>query len=131
MTVVLLKQKGDKLPPEKKEGILIYDASETGIQSILIKKDVATIGRGSDSDIKTTVGSVSRKHCSLIKRDDGWYIIDHKSKAGTFIYRSLGGRREFVIQLISGEFPLQYGDHISLGGLMDAAPVLVFNFVSK
>ena len=131
MPAILLRQQGDVIPAEEKEGITIHAVTEAGMQSIVLRKDVVTIGRGTGSDIKTTVSSVSRQHCTLVRREDGWYITDHKSKSGTFIYRSTRHGGTFLVQLISGEFPLKFGDHISLGGPKDATPVLVFNFASS
>lgn len=119
MTLMLFKQKGDILPEEKK-GIKINQ------NSIIIDKgkDIITIGRGKDADIQTNCDRVSRKHCSLIKKDNKWIITDHKSTGGTFIYRG----STFIVQLISGEFPLQPGDQISLGGLVNDEWILAISF---
>ncbi|MBD3304468.1 FHA domain-containing protein [Candidatus Woesearchaeota archaeon] len=127
MALSLFKLKGENIPAEKKEDIQINAAAEPGgIQSIIIEKDLITIERSSNADIRVTGERVSRKHCSLIKRDKGWYVKDHNSTAGTYLYRF--SENKFIIQLISGEFPLQKGDNIVLGGLMEDRGVVVFSF---
>jgi len=118
MTLMLFKQKGDVIK-EEKENITIKD------NAIFIKdKDVITIGRSANADIHTICDRVSRKHCSLIKKDKIWFVTDHNSTGGTFIYRG----STFVVQLISGEFPLQNGDTISLGGIIPDEFVFVLSF---
>jgi len=77
------------------------------------KRDLITIGRGSAADIRTACDRVSRKHCTLVRRNKEWFIIDHKSTSGTFIIRE----EQFTVHLLSGEFPLQWGDTIILGGI--------------
>jgi pSer/pThr/pTyr-binding forkhead associated (FHA) protein len=127
MALMLFKLKGKNIPAEEKEGITINAADEPGgTQSIIAKKDVITIGRGSGVDIRVIGERVSRKQCSLIKRDKSWCVTDHKSTAGTYLYRFSGN--EFIIQLISGEFPLQKGDNIVLGGLFQDEGVVVLSF---
>lgn len=119
MALMLLKLKGDVVQ-EEKEGITINEPA-----IFAEGKGVITIGRGKDSDIRTNCERVSRKHCSLIKKDDGWHITDHKSTSGTYISRE----SKFLVHLISGEFPLKELDQIFLGGLMDTEMVLVLRFV--
>lgn len=127
MALILFKLKGAEIPAEEKEEIKINAASsEDNTQSIIIKKDVVTIGRGSGNDIRTTEGRVSRNHCTLIRRNNSWYVKDLKSSAGTYIYRF--GAEKFIIQLLSGEFLLDKGDNIVLGGLMEDGQVLVLSF---
>ncbi|MBW3004883.1 FHA domain-containing protein [Candidatus Woesearchaeota archaeon] len=129
MTVLMFKLTGENMPALKTADIQVNETDEPGgPQAILVKKGVFTIGRGSDCDVRVTVSSVSRKHCSLIRRDDGWYIKDHRSKSGTFIYRRTDAGIESGVQLISGEFLLKKGDHISLGGPEGAKPILLLSF---
>ena len=44
-----------------------------------------SIGRSKGSDICIYDMAVSRQHCVLLRREDGWYINDTDSKAGTFV----------------------------------------------
>ncbi len=45
----------------------------------------ATIGRGAGSTIAVSDGSVSRRHCSIERAGDGWQVVDHGSRNGTFV----------------------------------------------
>ncbi len=71
-----------------------------------ISHDVLTIGRGEGCDLRIPLGEVSRRHCSLIKSDDGLQIQDIGSSNGTFV----NGKR---IQ----ETILRPGDQIRIGSL--------------
>jgi len=46
------------------------------------------MGRGHDSDLRINDISVSRRHASLEYREDGFYIVDYKSKFGTLVLKS-------------------------------------------
>ena len=71
-----------------------------------VEQDVATIGRGEGCDLRIPLGDVSRKHCSLIKSDDGLVIQDIGSSNGTYV----NGKR---VQ----EASLRPGDLIRVGSL--------------
>jgi pSer/pThr/pTyr-binding forkhead associated (FHA) protein len=71
-----------------------------------LEHDVATVGRGEGCDLRIPLGDVSRKHCSLIKSDDGLVIQDIGSSNGTFV----NGKR---VQ----EASLRAGDQIRIGSL--------------
>ena len=127
--LILFKQKGANIPEKEEKDLTIQAGSADGSQNIFIRKDVVTIGRSADMDIITTSKRVSRNHCTLIKRNNEWFIQDQKSTSGTYINRYPGeGKEEYIVQLISGEFPLKSGDIISLGGLIKDRFVLVFTF---
>jgi cell division protein FtsW (lipid II flippase)/pSer/pThr/pTyr-binding forkhead associated (FHA) protein len=44
-----------------------------------------SIGRSRGSDIKVDDPSVSRDHCVLMRRQEGWFICDVGSKCGTYV----------------------------------------------
>lgn len=71
-----------------------------------VEQDVATIGRGEGCDLRIPLGDVSRKHCSLIKSDEGLVIQDIGSSNGTYV----NGKR---VQ----EASLRPGDLIRVGSL--------------
>lgn len=50
-----------------------------------VKKEVTTIGRREDCDLRIAVGDVSRKHCRLLLGDDQVEIEDLGSSNGTFV----------------------------------------------
>ena len=63
-----------------------------------------TVGRSADSNHIVDHESVSSLHCSLVRRSDGWWILDHRSTNGTFV----NGERV-------AEAPLADGDRVHVG----------------
>ncbi len=53
-----------------------------------INKNVVTIGRLRNADIhvKDDYGYVSRIHCMMVKRREGYLLVDNKSTGGVFVY---------------------------------------------
>jgi pSer/pThr/pTyr-binding forkhead associated (FHA) protein len=64
-----------------------------------------TIGRGSDNDLVLPDQQVSRRHATLERRPEGWFLTDLGSTNGTF----LNG------QQIQGRVQIQAGDRVSIG----------------
>jgi pSer/pThr/pTyr-binding forkhead associated (FHA) protein len=111
-----------ELYEEEKEGIVL-NTKLTPTTVVARELDLITIGRGTANLLRTNAQSVSRAHCTLVKRNKQWFIKDHGAKYGTFITRE----NRFTVQLIDGEFPLEWGDILSLGGL-DSAGILQLRF---
>ncbi len=65
---------------------------QTG-QQFSLNLPESILGRHPDCTIVLESGSVSRQHAKILKREDGCYIQDLKSRNGTFVNG----------QLISGE----------------------------
>jgi hypothetical protein len=53
--------------------------------SIEIDKDSAMVGRDPTCEVVVNDGSVSRRHAQLVKRGDGWAVVDQGSANGTFL----------------------------------------------
>jgi serine phosphatase RsbU (regulator of sigma subunit) len=70
-----------------------------------LQKERVVIGRSRESDINLPDQWLSRRPAEIVRRDDGFYLVDLGSKNGTL----LNGDR------ISQERLLQPGDRISLG----------------
>jgi hypothetical protein len=68
------------------------------------KSEARTIGRAAESDQQVLGDSVSSSHCSLMRKADCWWIVDHRSTNGTFV----NGRRV-------SEAPVSDGDRVHLG----------------
>lgn len=64
-----------------------------------------SIGRSRGSDIAVDDPAVSRNHCVLLRRKEGWFITDTGSKTGTF----LNGKR------IRRRTQVKIDDNISIG----------------
>ena len=73
-------------------------------ETIVLKKDLMTLGRSTDADIVIEDERASRIHCGIEWIDGAFHLKDLKSKNGTF----LNGER---VQLS----PLRHGDRIRLG----------------
>lgn len=48
-------------------------------------KDRTVIGRASACDLAVPTTNISREHCLLVKREDGWYVEDLNSSNGTYV----------------------------------------------
>lgn len=74
-----------------------------------------SIGRSKSSDIVVDDPAVSRSHCVLLRRKEGWFINDIGSKCGTFVNgREVHGRTRILINDIIGvgnsEFEFRRGE---------------------
>lgn len=57
-----------------------------------------TLGRSKSSDIVVDDPAVSRSHCVLLRRKEGWYVNDIGSKSGTFVNgKRTRGRTQLLI----------------------------------
>ena len=72
---------------------------------LFLRDDHLRVGRPAECDLTVPEAAVSRRHASLHRRADGWYLLDHGSTNGTF----LNGSR------VAGPVRLTDGDEIRLG----------------
>ncbi len=93
-------------PPGNDCLVVIY-TKEAGLLGKRFVLDVNTtrIGRGADNQIVLDGDSVSRRHCHIERRRDGWWLIDDKSTNGTYVNE----------EQIEGEVLLRNGDRIKVG----------------
>jgi len=77
---------------------------EMGSERVLVDKSPFVIGRASISDLPIIDGNISRRHCEISRRGDGWMI------------RDLGSTGGFRVddQKIRAPMPLQVGSRIVL-----------------
>ncbi len=54
-------------------------------QTFDVPEDGIAVGRGTESAIATSDASVSRRHCSILRREGHWEVEDHGSRNGTFV----------------------------------------------
>jgi pSer/pThr/pTyr-binding forkhead associated (FHA) protein len=64
--------------------LYILGGPEKG-KSFALESDIVTIGRGSESNIRVTDKSVSRRHLEIIRKGDRYFVKDLKSKNGTYV----------------------------------------------
>lgn len=74
-----------------------------------------SLGRTRSSDICIEDGTVSRDHCVLLRRDEGWLVADTNSKSGTFINgKRTNGRTKIyiddVLRIGNSSFTILRGD---------------------
>jgi len=55
------------------------------IQSLELKADVIQIGRSAENDIQLNDGSISRRHLKIVRRENKYFVMDLKSKNGTYV----------------------------------------------
>lgn len=64
--------------------LYVMNGSEEG-QSFDLKPDTVYVGRSPDNHIQMKDKFVSRKHLKIMKRDEKYFVVDLKSKNGTFV----------------------------------------------
>ncbi len=64
--------------------LYILGGSEKG-NSFALERDLVTIGRGPESNIRLGDKSVSRRHLEIIRKGNKYFIKDLKSKNGTYV----------------------------------------------
>ena len=74
-----------------------------------------SIGRSKGSDVVVDDPAVSRNHCVLLRRKDGWFINDTGSKSGTFVNgKETHGRTQVLIDDVitvgNSEFEFKRGE---------------------
>lgn len=74
-----------------------------------------SIGRSRSSDIVVDDPTVSRSHCVLLRRSDGWFITDTDSKSGTYVNgEKIEERTQLLIDDVIGvgnsEFEFKRGE---------------------
>lgn len=58
-------------------------------------KDRTVIGRASACDLAVPTTNISREHCLLVRREDGWWVEDLNSSNGTYVNKAkLDGPRK-------------------------------------
>lgn len=85
--------------------VLVMFRAEGERRSFSLTKDVTTIGRREDCDLRIPVSEVSRKHCRIIKDGDAVRVEDLGSSNGTFH----NGQR------IQGSVNVDPGDSVQVG----------------
>jgi len=65
-------------------------------QTFGVPESGITIGRGAGNAVATSDASVSRRHCSILRREGRWEIEDHGSRNGTFVNGVAVERRELA-----------------------------------
>ncbi|HEX5950259.1 MAG TPA: FHA domain-containing protein [Actinomycetota bacterium] len=92
----------DELQPG--QALLLVKHGPNAGSTFLLESEVATAGRGTDSDVFLDDVTVSRKHAELRRHEDGWFVHDVGSLNGTYVNRE----RVDVTKLASGD-ELQIG----------------------
>ena len=93
--------------------VLLQDL-DTGLKTPILFWE-NSIGRSRGSDIPVDDLAVSRNHCVLFRRKDGWFITDTGSKSGTYVNdRKIKNRKQIkiddVISIGNKEFVFKRGE---------------------
>ncbi len=56
-----------------------------GQRIVPINKDLLSIGRRTESDLRLVGSDVSREHAEIVKQDDDWVLRDKGSRYGTYV----------------------------------------------
>lgn len=87
------------------QAVLVMFRSDGERRSFSITRDVTSVGRSEESDLRIPLGDVSRKHARLVREGDQMRLEDLGSSNGTF----LNGAR------VERDAYLQAGDSIQVG----------------
>jgi serine phosphatase RsbU (regulator of sigma subunit) len=79
--------------------LVIVDAGPDG-ERFSLDAEQTVLGRHPDCDVVVEVGAVSRHHAKIIRRSDGHWVEDLKSRNGTFLNGQLLGQ---PTRLIAGD----------------------------
>lgn len=52
-----------------------------------LSKDRTVVGRASACDLAVPTTNLSREHCLVVRKDDGWWVEDLNSSNGTWVNR--------------------------------------------
>lgn len=85
--------------------LVVIKGSNAGSTYALDKQGISIVGRGRGCDIRILDLMVSRKHCQLANKEDGYYIKDLNSTNKTIVNR----------QVVNGEQKLKIDDLIEVG----------------
>ena len=93
--------------------VLLQDL-DTGVKTPVLFWE-NSIGRSRGSDIAIADPAVSRNHCVLLRRKEGWFINDSNSKTGTYVNdRKVHGRTQVriddVISIGNRDFAFKRGE---------------------
>ncbi|NOX57664.1 MAG: FHA domain-containing protein [Planctomycetes bacterium] len=98
-----------------------------GEQIFLGGNDPLEIGKGPDSHLRLRCSSVSRQHCRLVPRANGWRLEDRNSTNGLFVNNRRISEHSLcdgdVVRI--GEFELRYGLGDADTSDLSAAPIPV------
>jgi hypothetical protein len=100
-----LRVTGRPGPPSGAHGLAVLRRLEPPGRPLLLRVDHLRLGRPAECDLAVPEPAVSRRHASVHRRADGWYLLDHGSTNGTF----LNGSR------VAEPVMLADGDEIRLG----------------
>src|SRR5215213_4171122 len=81
------------------QAVLVMFRNDGERRSFSISRETTVIGRRQDCDLMIPLGEISRKHCRIIKDDDGLRLEDLGSSNGTFH----NGRRVQEATLAAGD----------------------------
>jgi hypothetical protein len=60
-----------------------------------------SIGRSRSSDVVVDDPAVSRSHCVLLRRKEGWFVTDTGSKSGTYVNgKRVRGRAQLCLTIL-------------------------------
>jgi pSer/pThr/pTyr-binding forkhead associated (FHA) protein len=69
------------------DGVMVVKRGPNAGSSFSLDKELITAGRHPDSDIFLDDITVSRRHAEIIRRADGFHVIDTGSLNGTYVNR--------------------------------------------
>lgn len=85
--------------------IIVIKGTNVGTVYALSKTDLTVIGRGENCDIRILDLMISRRHCEIHWKKDGFYIKDMNSTNKTFLNK----------KILHGAEKLETGDTIKIG----------------
>lgn len=94
-------------PPRSELQLVVRSPATMAGASTDLTGSRLTIGRMPECDLTVDDSTLSREHAAVVRRADGWWVVDLNSTNGTRV----NGRR-------SAEHPLAPGDRLELGDVV-------------
>jgi len=120
MALKLKMLRKEEIQPAADEDSEVYTVKG---DAIVINEKEVIVGRSGKSVMRVhpKLNAVSREHCILKKHFGGWTISDMNSTNGTYLHIK---KYDCRIKILVGEYPLNEGDQIQLGGLSEHSVLL-------
>ena len=77
---------------------IVVQEKDGGNETLEFEREEISVGRIQGNDVVLPKGNVSKRHCRIVQRDNGFVVVDLRSTNGTYV----NGRRISSPMVITG-----------------------------